>query len=292
LAGVISGLMVRNLTLNKELYFFSEPALNQSNTEFLSQCMQSLVIYAKEHRITRVSFGYYDQQSSEVPIVDGLKIKKTQEFILQLQNEYKNFTPGNNFNNKVKKATKANTEFCTSSDPAFVNTMVSLLKETYSIRKNKNRHDYDLLSYNFVTEASLRKLVELGNAIFYYTKNDDQIHFISLCLEINNRAYELYNGTDAFGYANGLTGWMIKKRAENYTQKGFNYFNMGGIPHEQGDKENLSGFKIQSGCTPKQVYLAQTEFLCFPEKLINPFFNLGRYMPYNRFTRFLIKILG
>jgi len=292
LIGKIAGLMFRNLTFNKELYFYSEPALKSNYSELLSQCLQSLVHYAKSHRFTRVSFGYLDQQSSEIPIVDGLKIKKTHEFVLQLQNEYKNFIPGNNFNIKLKKAAKINPEFSSSRDPEMVIRMISLLKETHSIRKNKNRHDYDLLSYNFVTERSLCKLVESGAAVFYYTKIKDQIHFISLCLEIDNRAYELYNGANAFGYANGLTGWMIKMRVEKYSQLGFYYFNLGGIPHEHGDKENLSGFKLQAGSTPKQVYLAQSEFLCLPEKLINPFFNLGKYMPYNRFTRFLIKALG
>lgn len=85
---------------------------------------------------------------------------------------------------------------------------------------------------------------------------------------------------------------MVKKRSERYQNLNYQYFNMGGVPHEKGDMDCLAGFKLQSGCSQKQVYIATSNFLCYPEKIFNKIFNVGRLMPYNRVTRFLIKYLG
>jgi hypothetical protein len=292
LVGKISGLIVRSPFVNKEVYFYSEPALKDYSPSVLSACHKVLANYAKNARFTRITFGFLDQKSGILPDGDGgLTVKPTFEYIIQLQAEYKDFVPGRSFKDKIKKAEKANTEFYISHSPEMVDRLVQMLDETYKTRINKRRSKYNVLNYKNVNPETLKRLVHQGNAVFYCGKNQDAINYISLTLEIENRAYGLYTGTSQFGYANGLPGWMEKKRAEWYQTRGFTYINLGGIPHEKKDKNKLIDFKSQVGCTPFPVYMAQSAFLCYPEKLINVFYNLGRLMPYNRFTRYLIRLL-
>jgi hypothetical protein len=293
LVGKISGLIMRSPFLNKEVYFYSEPALKEYNSPVLSACYRAIASYAKNSRFTRITSSFLDQKSGIFPNDDcGLRIKPTFEYIIQLRSDYKNFVPGRSLKDKIKKAEKAKTEFCISNSPEMVDSLIQMLDETFKIRTNKHRSKYNILNYKNVNRESLKSLVRSGKAVFYYAKNEGVINYISLTLEIEKRAYGLYTGTNQFGYSNGLPGWMEKMRTERYEQLGFNYINLGGIPHQIGDKSNLIEFKTQVGCTPFPVYIAQSAFLCYPEKLLNDFYNLGRLMPYNRFTRFFIKMLG
>lgn len=293
LIGKVGGVVRRRPFFNNDVYFYSEPALNNYNSETLNVCLKALTEYAKSNRFARITFNYLDQQSSLIPNEElGLKIKKTEEYVIELDDTYKQFKPGNNFRNKLKKASKAQTEFHRATSKEMVDDLIQFLTVTSKIRISKKRHAYNFFTYKFVDRQMLERFVQSGAGVFYYAVNNGAVNYISLCYELGNRAYELYNGTNSFGYSNGLTGWMVMKRSEYYQSLNFQYFNMGGIPHEKGDRANLAGFKVQSGCIPKRVYIAKSDFLVYPEKVINPFVNLGRLVPYNGFIRFFIRLLG
>jgi len=292
LIGKIAGVVRRLVFFSQDVYFYSEPALKFYNQEALDTCLKALMAYAKENRLVRVTFNYLDQQSLLIPGDElGFKIKKTEEFIIELGGAYKQFKPGNNFRNKLKKASKAQTEFYRATSKEMVTDLVDFLAVTSRIRVSKKRHAYNVFTYKYVNKKALERFVDSGAGVFYYAMNNGVINYISLCYEVGDRSYELYNGTNSFGYSNGLTGWMVMKRSERYASLNYRYFNMGGIPHEKGDRGNLAGFKMQSGCIPKNVYIAKTDFLVYPEKAFNIFFNLGRLVPYNRFVRYLIRLM-
>lgn len=292
LIGKIAGIVRRLVFFSHDVYFYSEPALKVYNQETLNACLKALMAYAKANRLVRLSFNYLDQQSSLIPDEDPtLKIKNTEEFVIELEGAYRAFKPGNNFRNKLKKAYRAQTEFYRATSKEMVADLIQLLTETSRIRVSKKRHAYDVFTYKYVDKQTLERFVASGAGVFYYAMNNGAVNYISLCYEAGDRAYELYNGTNSFGYSNGLTGWMVMKRSERYASLNYIYFNMGGVPHEKGDRGNLAGFKMQSGCIPKRVYIAKTDFLVYPEKALNIFFNLGRLVPYNRFVRYLIRLM-
>lgn len=293
LIGKIAGVVRKRAFFSQDLYFYSEPALELYNQETLNACLQALIAYAKENRLVRLTFNYLDQQSSLVPDQGlDLKIKKTEEFVIELDGAYQSFKPGNNFRNKLKKASRAQTEFHRATSTEMVDALVQFLTVTSNIRVSKKRHAYNVFTYKYVDKQVLKRFVAEGAGVFYYATNNGEVNYISLCYEAGDRAYELYNGTNSFGYSNGLTGWMVTKRSEHYQSLNYKYFNMGGIPHEKGDRANLAGFKIQSGCVSKKVYIAKTDFIVYPEKALNIFLNLGRLVPYNGFVRYLIRLVG
>jgi lipid II:glycine glycyltransferase (peptidoglycan interpeptide bridge formation enzyme) len=141
-----------------------------------------------------------------------------------------------------------------------------------------------------MSRKSLEKLINKGIAKIFTIQSGEVIHSIEMTLEYNNQAYMLLKATDNFGYKKGLSTLLNVKVIDAYKKKGFSYYNLGGRPPEK-DGDGLALYKTRLGGKPCQTYGATTNFIQYPQKMLNPLLNIGRALPENGITNYLKKMI-
>jgi hypothetical protein len=222
--------------------------------------------------------------------VDGFFNSYRVEYAVRLKdnNPEKDFHCG--FLKNVKKAGKKNTIICSDSSERMVNVLLNLLGTTYKIRLTKGHKKYNFLYVPFFDESSLMKVIKSGLGKIYYTLNDGEIHCIQLNLEIDNQSYALFMGVDSYGYQNGMPSFMDFSLIKLLRDKGFNYYNLGGLPAGK-DIDGISYYKMSLGAHKIMITGGSTNFLKFPQKILNPLMAVGRALPKHNFFMFLRRIL-
>jgi hypothetical protein len=275
------------------LYFYSAPAMHQDAPEAgYGPCLDALIPFARANGCNLVLISFLDSKQRTAPDSRFFKLIKTQEFILDLKGGYPSHKPGSGLKKKLNLAQQANTMFVKDSSPQWLDVLFNLLETTKKERLLKKRRDYDPLSFKAVTRESLLKLIHSGKGVFHIAQNHGAVHYLSLELVHNGKGYGLYNGTDLFGYQNGLPAWTITRSAIEFIQEGAEYLNLGGTISTREDGEKLAHFKKQLGAIPADVYVLKSDFIRFPYRLINPFINMARILPYNPFTNFLRRFIN
>jgi hypothetical protein len=290
----ISGIITRQTTqFGKVLYFYSGPALKKgANEEQYNNCLEAVIPYAKKHRCSMVLMDYMDSKQRTKPTSIHFKYQYTKEYIADLANDYKTHKPGSGLKQKLKKAAMADVIFKKDNAAELLEVLIKLQHTTKKVRLNKKRNDYNPFIFDCVNKESLLKLIHSGKAAFHYVIKNNDIHYISMDMEHNNKSYGLYNGADAYAYENGIPAWAITQSALKYMDEGFQYLNLGATAYYREDSIHLANFKQQLGGKPANVCIMKTDFLIFPYKLINPIINLGRKIPYNPITHFLRRLIS
>ena len=168
--------------------------------------------------------------------------------------------------------------------------MLNLLGTTYKIRLTKGYKKYNFLYVPYFDESSLMKVIKSGLGRIYYTLNDGEIHCIQLNLEKDDQSYALFMGADSYGYQNGMPAFMDFSLIKLLQDKGFNYYNLGGSPAGK-DNDGISYYKISMGAHKMMITGGSTNFLKFPQKILNPFMVIGRALPKNKFFMLMRRIL-
>lgn len=284
----ISGLLVsENKLMGKMLFFYAAPAFRSKVTEdTYHHCLYALVALAKKNNISRIQILYFDQRNSLLPPNGYFHSHQMHEAIFDLKNEFTSFKPGSSLRKKRNQALRAQTSWFISNDPQQLPLLSELAENTLQRRKNKHNSDYKKLELPFFTEQHLPKLLESGLGKMYCSMNPDgQSHFISVIIEYNGTAYGLFNGCDEFGYDNGLPGYILLNASQDLFERGIERLNMGGTPAISNEKKKLLQFKEELGAKPQAFYITKTDFLVFPQKILNPLINIGRKLPYNTLSK-------
>jgi hypothetical protein len=239
-----------------------------------------------------VLMEYMDSKRRTKPTSTFFKYQQTQEYIIDLDNDFRTRRPSRSLKQNLMKAAKAEVIFKKENSAKLLDVLIKLQQITKKVRLNKNRNDYNPFIFDCVNKETLLKLVHSGKAAFHYAIKDDEIHYISLELEHNNKSYGLYNGADAFAYENGIPSWAITQSALKYMEEEKQYLNLGATAYYREDSVHLAKFKEQLGAKPANVCIMKTDFLIFPYNLINPIINLGRKIPYNPITHFLRRLIS
>ena len=214
------------------------------------------------------------------------------EAVINLQSDYKQFKPGSSLRKKRNTAIRVQTTIFESKDEKMIKRLCELTENTRIRRMKRHNSDYHKLSFPYFNEEHVPKLLKSGIANMYCSMNPDgTTHFIALVIEHNKSVYGLFNGCDDYGYQFGLPGYTILKNSIEYQEKGFERFNLGGVPASRNEKGKLLQFKEEIGGITQTIYVAKTDFLIYPFKAFNPLIIIARKLPYNRVFPILTRLL-
>lgn len=269
--GKIAGLkIVRNKWLNiKQLFFYASPSLIEATELIAEKCLKALVTFAKENRYINLRCAPLDSKMHTTYNTCNLRKITYNEYIIRFDNSFNDFKPGQGLKKKLHLAARVDTQFCSSANPVKdLDLMLQLMNITKNKRTENSRSNYNPFSLRFVTAESLLKLIETGKGKIYHSLNAEEIHYVTLSLENGKQAYGLYNGTNEFGYKNGIPGFMAFMLSQYYNKNGFEYFNLGASLDNKEDDFHLSNFKKQVGCVPYPVFTIKSDYLIYPYKAL------------------------
>lgn len=268
----------RNALKGRQLYCFAAPALRQPDVETLNRCLDALKHYAIQKRYTRIIFSSYDQQHQLRCNVKGYYTTQRSEYIVRFNDANEiHFSKG--FKKNAGKAVKSGASFNTSTKQEHLNELFRLIDSTQTYRKKKYGSDYDPYYLRGLTDDSLKKIMANGLGVIYYTETEDKkVHCAQLNLEHNGQAYGLLMGSDPEAYQNGHPSFIDLNVIKNLKEANYQYYNPGGNTSDNGGA-GLEKYKASMGAEKLEFYGATTNFLVYPQKLLNPLLKAGRRLP-------------
>jgi hypothetical protein len=275
----LSGLIcMESRVKGTQLYFYAAPAFRPETVGLFDDCHRALKEWAAQQGYSRIIIGSYDQQALNRCQVKGFFTNLRYEYIVDFKREETvgNFSTG--FKKNYKKAQKLGTTFHSVSGKDQIEQLLSLMGITNEIRVNKYGNRYNPFYLKNLDAQSLEKLVGSGVGKIYYTLTDNQVYSMQFNVERDKKSYGLLMGSDNFAYKNGLPSYVDYNLIEIYRDNGFSYYNSGGGPVEAGG-EGIEQYKKSMGAEKSVFAGSTTNFLVFPQKILNPLLNLGRKLP-------------
>jgi len=292
--GKIAGLIILEKVwlYGKRLFFYSGPSLINDTPELAEHCLKALVNFAIQNRFSKFKHTPLDSKTQSNIHLKGIQKIPYYEYIINFSAGYENFKPGQDLKKKLRLAAAANTEFHKSKSPLKdLDLMVNMLNKTKLLRINRDRKNYNIFSLQYVNKNTIQNLIKSGKGVIYHSLNDNEKHCVTLCFEHINQAYGIYISTDEFGYKNGITAFIATELSKLYQSNGFKYFNLGASIDDKEDDTHLANFKIKLGCIKQQVSTCYTDFLIFPQTLIDKINKAEKKLPKNSLTRTIKRFL-
>lgn len=275
----LSGLICNESGLKgNQLYFYAAPAFQKHTLHYYDACHDALRKWAKKKGYSRIVLASYDQQSEKRCGVKGFYTNLRYEYIVGFNGEDEIGKLSTGFKKNVKKAEKLGTTFHVDKSTALLDRLLDLMGVTREIRVNKYGNRYNPFYLKNLDGDSLQKLVDEGIGKLYYTLTDDQIYSVQFNIERDNKSYGLLMGSDGFAYKNGLPSFVDYHLIHNYRRDGFLYYNPGGGPIDEGGS-GIEQYKKAMGANKYIFAGSTTNFLVFPQRLLNPLLSIGRRLP-------------
>lgn len=275
----LSGLIcVESWLKGSQLYFYAAPAFLQSTLHLFDACYQALRQWAIEKRFTRVIIASYDQQTVQQCGAKGYFLNFRYEYIIDFKENGGPAKFATGFKKNYKKAQKLGASFFMDNKNGTLDRLLTLLGVTKDLRTNKYGCSYNPFYLKNMSAESLHKLVVSGAGKLYCACLDNKVCSVQFNIECDNKSYGLLMGSDDSAYKNGLPSFVDFNLIEQYQTLGFNYYNPGGGPVDEGG----SGIEQYKKAMGAQKYIftgATTNFLVYPQKLLNPLLYLGRKLP-------------
>ena len=275
----ISGLICKESRLKgRQLYFYAAPAFLSDTIHLFDACYQALRQWAIEKHFSRVIIASYDQQTVKQCGVKGFYLNLRYEYVVDFKS---NGGPGKfatGFKKNYKKAQKLGATFHLDNQNGGLNRLLELLGITKDLRTNKYGCSYNPFYLKNMNAESLRRLVESGAGKLYCACVDDKVCSVQLNIECDKKSYGLLMGSDDSAYKNGLPSFVDYNLIEQYQIMGFNYYNPGGGPTDAGGS-GIEQYKKAMGAQKFIFTGATTNFLVYPQKLLNPLLFIGRRLP-------------
>ena len=287
--GKISGFICDCGKLNgKQLYFYASPALKEYDQDMFDAYHAALFNYAKNKGYSRIILGSYDQQHQLKTNASNFFTTTRFEYIIDLTEPVKF---DRCFRRNLKKAENNNVEFKQNNSQEILNRLFELLNITKEHRVSKYGSDYNPLFLRNMSYESLSRLIGNGIANLYYADCGEEINIVCYNIEKNNRVYSLLLGSNDKSYELRLPSYLTYNMIMHSQNRGFVYYNPGGGTGDAGN-DGLERFKQSMGAKKTYFYGATTNFIKFPQKLLNPLMNMGRMMPRkNPIVKLIKKII-
>jgi len=285
IVGKISGLVCEKGKINgKQIYFYASPALKEYEQNLYDACHVALYQFAQENRFTRVVLGSYDQQHPLICKAPNFISTERFEYVLNLEKEIK-------FNRRFKRnlqhAKNFDLHFFHDNSEENFNTLFNLLSVTKNYRVVKYGSDYNPLFLFNLTKESLHKMLNSDIEILYGVSFENEVNSVLCCIVENKRIYGLLLGSDEKSYELEEAVFLTANVLFEAKEQGYRYYNPGG-----GNEKGLEEFKHSMGAEKTIVHGSTTNFIIYPQKLLNPLMNLGRKIPQNnKVVQFLKKII-
>lgn len=251
--GIIAGLKIEppNVLLKKFfriLFFYSGPAVDNSEKSLARMCLTKLVSFSRESRYTHLRVRSYDYPYSLN--FDGLPFTPSarNEYILDLRPSLEDLKRKMKKRmTEVRNAEKNGLLFLESSSVSIVDNLLPLLEETKSIRLLKNYENYSYFYIPWLDKTILYKLVENKAVRIFYVRKHDEILSVSAELVSDKKAYGLFIGTSQAGYklkANTLINFKV---IEKLKSEGVELYNFGGVVASDSSSKGLAFYKSSFG---------------------------------------------
>lgn len=290
--GKLSGLICDEGKIKgRQIYCYASPALKQYTQNIYDACFNALLQFAKSKNLSRIIVGSYDQQHH-------LKVKASNyfstarfEYIVDLADE-SGIKFGKGFKKNVQKAERAEAVYSDDNSPVILNDLFQLLQSTRMRRRNKYKSDYNPFYLKNKNEQGLIQVFDSGVGVLHSVKDNlGKGHCIVYNIEKDKKAYGLLMGSSRTAYGNGFPSFLDYNMLLSLKENGFAYYNIGGGTNDS-NSFNLQKYKKLMGGQKHDVYGATTNFLVFPQKLLNPIMTIGRLLPSNNVVvRFLKNIV-
>jgi len=249
------------------LFFFSGPAIVDTDSDSRKMCLSQLIRYAeKEH------YAYIKMQSWDCPYEisnEGLPFKPLvrKEYIIDIRPNMAELV--HRISKRkwryIKAAERKGLTFHESSSPEIIGDLLSLLQETKSLRLSKQYEDYHFFYISYFTKETLYELIKNKMARIFYVQNDHNIICVYFGIAYGNRAYGLFIGANHEAYDNQVPTFITFKIIEKFKAEGIEFLNMGGVPSDSSSN-GLIHFKTSLGasehvCTGGRTHHLQSHFL-------------------------------
>ena len=258
----------------KQLYFYASPALKEFEQNLYDACHVSLYNFARKTGYSRIILGSWDQQHALKCTAPRYFTVNNNQFIVNLESDLKFRRL---FKRNVKRAETNGAQFSQNNSDEVFNKLFELLDKTRERRMTKFGEGYrhNPLHYRYLTKEALKKMVENGLAKMYIVTIENEIHTVLYNLEENNRICALLIGADEKAYQMGLSSFITSNVLILAKEKGFSYYNPLGTTEDEPGKQ-LGQFKLSMGAEKFYIYGATTNFIGFPQNLLNLLLNMGR----------------
>jgi len=239
--GVIGGLIIKSSysilkKRDKSIFFFSGPAVINSDKEIISNCIARLTDYAALEGYTVLDFRSWDYPHTFD--TENLPFYKTVrgEYIINLRGEWSAIQKKMNrsIKKQIRQAEKNNVTFHESLSPSIIEDLISLLDSTKSVRFLKGYEDYSYFYMPWIDKGLLHNLFKNNTSRIFYAKKQDKIICIMLTIAYHTRAYALLIGTNTDAYQLRAPAFLLFKTVEYLKEQGFEYLNLGGVANDSG----------------------------------------------------------
>jgi lipid II:glycine glycyltransferase (peptidoglycan interpeptide bridge formation enzyme) len=260
-----------------QFYSFASFALRQPNQQDLNSCHEALLRFAINKKITRIIIGSYDQRNSLSCSTPHYFSTKRLEYIVDLKNNDIKFSKG--FLKNVKRAESNNIVIKSSDSVSILERLYELLRLTYNHRVSKYGVVYNPFFLSEMNENSLTKLTKSGCVRLVYASRDEgAANSVQINIEEGGRIYGLLMGSDDVAYDYGIPSFIDYNIITEGQKSGGIYYNTGGVPADEASK-GLAQYKASMGGREKIVFGATTNYLVYPQKIMNPLMTIGRKLP-------------
>ena len=262
----------------RQLYFYASPAIKECDQDLFDSCHSALYDYARKHKYSRVILGSYDQQHELSCCAKGYYATNRFEYIVDFRPEAEELHFSKGFRKNVKRAEKNNISFIQSDKSEILEKLFALLEKTREHRISKYGSEYNPYYLQNMNKQSLTRLVDSGIVKLYYVLYNDEVNSVQYNIEKNGQVYGLLMGSDDTAYELGFPSYIDYNMIMRFQDLGFDYYNPGGGTDDAGNagvekyKHSMGGIKIN-------VHGATTNYITFPQKMLNPLMNLGRILP-------------
>ena len=289
----IAGLTIQKHKLApKILFFYSGISYLDSKKHFIEECKKKLVEYAENNNYSRIVLRSYDYNNYFLSKIKKFKIHNRYEYKIDLTADkeviLKRFNKSKRY--RIRKAFKEGSKAYETTSGAYVEKLIKFLLNTQTIRKTKGYTNYSFFYMPYFDKQSLKYLLKNGHATIFYVKTHNKINCMRYILTSDKKAYALLIGTNSYGYKMGSPSFIQYQTAVMLKERGFTSLNLGGVPSGPSSS-NLIQYKRSFGSVKFEMPEESTNYLNYPYKLLNPFLNIERVIPENKFTRIVKKII-
>lgn len=287
--GIIAGLVQEPCfhilkKIKKEIFFFSGPAVPESDKDLIRLCIASLTKYAMASGYTSLDIRSWDYP--HVFDLEDLPYKNTrEEFVIDMQGEFEDIRKKmrKRIHEMVRQGARNELTFHESDSPDLVEELTRLLEHTKSVRTSKGYEGYSYFYMPYFDKQVIYNLFQNKIAKIFYAKKHDKIISVKLVVCHGNRACALLAGTDPEGYKLKAPAFTWFNTIKKLREDGIKSYNIGGVANDSG-ASGLTFFKTSFGAEKFACVGGSTSFLQ------GPFLNLLYQVFYNKLPS--EKILG
>ncbi|WP_026474935.1 GNAT family N-acetyltransferase [Alkaliflexus imshenetskii] len=272
--------------MGKYLFVYAGPALKEVDETLYNECLVALKKCAPKHKFSRLNILYYDQQYQFKCKAKGYYVRTNREFVRRLEHEEQPLTFNKSFMYNVRKASKLNPVFYEETSERMLNKLHELLQKTWELRNDKFKGGYAPYPYKHMDKEAVDKMFHAGILKLYALETDGEIHCVRCAIAGEKRMYGIMIASDEFAYKNGLQHFLQHKLITHLHQEGYKYYNVSIVDFGE---DGLVSYKESLGCKLYKVHGAYTHYIKYPQKMINPLMDTGRFIARNPFMKKIVK---